>query len=455
VTIYSVLLTLGFCLASTFSFAQSADEKSAGEDWVGRLNLGPAINSEYSDLFPIISPDEQLMFFTRKGSPENRGYSDNPDDEDIWFAQKDATGMWRKAARMDAPLNSAVHDGVRAINVTATRLYLQNVYLKDGSRRKGFSVSERDEDGNWGFPLPLLIEDYYNESNIAMLAVSQSEDVLILAVQRKDGMGKQDLYVSKRTGERRYSKPQLIPSLSSEGSEVSPFIAFDDRTIYFSTDGRGGFGQHDIFISRRLDSTWFKWSEPMNLGSKVNTIQFDAYFTVAGKGDTAYFSSVHRSSQYGYGRSDIWKSWIPEDLRPGYAPKITVEVSETDSRRYDAEDYLGSLWRLDSVYFDQDKSSIREDSRKSLMALSSLLEMYPLMRIEVQGHTDNDGTEKYNMDLSLFRARAVRDFIIGVGVDGSRIEAVGYGEKQPIAPNDTEEGKQLNRRVMVLVRSVK
>jgi outer membrane protein OmpA-like peptidoglycan-associated protein len=442
-----VLAALAFGLFVTATALGQPDRHGSSPekapDW--KFNLGDGVNSPYSELFPVITPDESVLFFTRKGSPDNVGFSSLPLDEDIWYTTREDGGNWSIARRLEGPLNTTTYDGVRAINSTATRLYLQNVYRKDGSRAKGFSVSTKGPNGVWQFPEPLEIDDYYNDTTVAMMAVSQAEDVLILSVKRKDGFGKHDLYVCKRVGPNKFTKPELITALSNHGDEISPFIAFDDRTVYFSTDGRGGEGLHDVFIARRLDDTWLSWSEPTNLGRSINTPSFDAYLMVSAKGDTAYFSSVHGSSQYGFGKSDIWKVAMPRESRPGFTlPGATARD----------EEYKGSLFRLDSVFFDIDRSTVRNDSRDQLENLVRLLQRFKKLKIEVQGHTDSDADEDYNMQLSLSRANSVRAYLIANGVDGNRVTARGFGESQPIAPNTTQAGKQLNRRVMVLVTSV-
>lgn len=418
-----------------------------------KINMGASVNSGYSELFPVITPDETVLYFTRKGSPENTGAAITEQDEDIWYSAKEADGSWSVAKRLEGPLNTTTFDGVRAINSTATRLYLQNIYRLDGTRGKGFSVSTKGKDGSWQFPDPLLVEDYYNDTTIAMMAVSQSENVIIFSLKRKDGLGKHDLYVSKRQDGNKFSRPELIRAISNEGDEISPFIAYDDRTIYFSTDSRGGFGLHDIFIARRLDSTWMNWTEPMNLGDRINTPSFDAYLMVSASGDTAYFSSVHGSASRGFGKSDIWKIALPAELRAG---SIFPKKEETAAAAVPdkGESYRGTLFRLDSVFFDVDRSTLRSDSRAAIDNLSALLKRFPSMKIEVQGHTDNDASESYNMQLSRSRAEEVRQYLILNGIDGSRVEARGYGETQPIAPNTSAQGKQLNRRVMVLVKEV-
>src|SRR5581483_10867216 len=213
-----------------------------------RINLGPNINSQYSELFPVLTSDETVMFFARKGDPANVGYPKNPNDEDIWYSTRQSDGSWSKAVHLDGPLNTANYDGVRAINSTATHLYLQNIYNPDGTGSKGFSMSQKQPDGSWGFPQPLEIEDYYNDTSVAMMTISSDEKIMILALKRDDSKGQHDFYLSRNLGGMKWSKPEHIADLSTPLDDISPFIAYDDRTLYFSTNGRGGFGGYDIFV---------------------------------------------------------------------------------------------------------------------------------------------------------------------------------------------------------------
>ncbi len=420
-----------------------------------RENLGPAINSEYSELQPIITSDGQVLFFTRKGHPDNVGASKRPDDEDIWYSVRLKDGTWSKAIHMQGPLNTEGYDGVRAVNNQFTRLYLQNRYNPDGTRSKGFSVSELSSDGTWGYPVPLEIEDYYNDTTIATMAVSNDENVLILSLKRKDSQGGHDLYVSFRTGKYSFSAPQRIAALSTDGDEIAPFIGFDDRTIYFPTTGFGAdHGYHDIFVTRRLDDTWQKWSTPEKLPYPINTPSADFYINLSAQADTCYLSSWHETSTRGYGRSDIWQFVMPKRFRPGAYEEdddSSGTVVAEDASLPDGGPSTGSLIRLEDVYFDVDKASLREDSEGSLDKLVALLKKHPSMRIEIQGHTDSDGSEEHNLQLSDDRAKSVRAYLVDHGIAGGRLEAKGYGESQPIAPNSTVAGRQLNRRVMIQV----
>jgi len=412
-----------------------------------RINLGPGINSEYSELQPIVTSDEQILFFTRKGHPENVGIATRPDDEDIWYAVRRSDGSWSSAIHLDGPLNTAGYDGVRAVNNSVTRLYLQNQYRADGTRGKGFSVSERAADGSWQYPVPLEIENYYNDTTVATMAVSNDEKVLILSLKRKDSKGGHDLYVSFRTGPYSYSEPKLIDALSTTGDEIAPYIGFDDCTLYFPSTGRDAENSlHDIFITHRLDSSWFNWSEPVRVPAPINTPSADFYFNLSARGDTVYLSSWHESSTRGFGRSDIWKVHLPERYRPG-----TFLLAGEPPYTTPSTPATGSLLRMDNLYFDVGKATIQTQSQDVLERLLELMKAYPTLRIEIQGHTDSDGGAEQNLKLSQERATSVVNYLVKRGISPKRLVAKGYGESMPIAPNTTEEGKQLNRRVMILV----
>lgn len=423
-----------------------------------RVNLGPAINSEYSELQPIITSDEQVLFFTRKGHPENVGFATRPDDEDIWYSIRMDDGTWSEAIHLQGPLNTQGYDGVRAVNSTFTRLYLQNRYNPDGTRAKGFSVSERAEDGSWQYPIPLDIGNYYNDTTIATLSVSRDENVLILSLKRKDSRGAHDLYVSFKTGPYTYSDPKNIASLNTEGDEIAPFIGFDDHTMYLPTTGWGAEGgTHDIFITRRLDDTWLNWSRPEKLPYPINTPSADFYINLSAQADTCYLSSWHETTTRGHGRGDIWKFAMPRNLRPGVFagepdPSTPSSPPSIPLGKVPDGPAVGSLIRLEDVYFDSDQATLRPTSKESLDRLVALLNAHPAMRIEIQGHTDSDGAADHNMELSSSRAKTVVQFLIDGGINPGRLTSQGYGEHVPIAPNTTQQGKQLNRRVMVLVK---
>jgi outer membrane protein OmpA-like peptidoglycan-associated protein len=134
-----------------------------------------------------------------------------------------------------------------------------------------------------------------------------------MTTETKDSFGGKDIYVSFLNADDTWSEPKNIGfSVNTGEAESTPFIAPDGVTMYFSSSGHVGFGNNDIFLTRRLDDTWQNWSLPENLGPIVNTPQWDGYFSVSAKGDYAYFSSTENS----LGAEDIFRIKIPEKAKP-------------------------------------------------------------------------------------------------------------------------------------------
>jgi len=103
------------------------------------------------------------------------------------------------------------------------------------------------------------------------------------------------------------------------------------------------------------------------------------------------------------------------------------------------------------VTFDHDSAVVRPGLYNEISRIADILKQYPDTVIRVEGHTDSVGPEEYNLELSYRRAEEVRDLLVARGVDPGRIEVVGFGETMPIATNDTEAGRQMNRRVEIKI----
>ncbi len=135
----------------------------------------------------------------------------------------------------------------------------------------------------------------------------------------------------------------------------------------------------------------------------------------------------------------------------------SVEIDSAEEDVHSSKDFYltrikkGLTVRLENIYFDFDKSTLREESFEELNKLKELLNKYPQMKIEISGHTDSKGSDDYNLQLSQGRADAVRQYLVDSGIPEDRIISKGYGETAPLADNDTEEGRQINRRVQFTV----
>ncbi len=272
-------------------------------------NMGPYINSFYDEVFPVISPDGRTLYFDRKNHPQNLGLGNH---DDIWISEMDSSGKWTLARNAGPPLNNSFHNFVCSISPDGNTLVLGNVYHPDGRMGSGVSMSLRTREG-WSEPKPIPIEDYYNLDDYGEYQLAANGQVLLMAIEREDSYGKRDLYASFRMGDGKFSTPlHMGPDINSAGLEMSPFLAPDMKTLFFSSNGFPGYGRNDMFMSRRLDESWTRWTEPLNLGNTLNSGEMDAYYTISAEADYAYFASANRS----IGRADIFRVALPRELQP-------------------------------------------------------------------------------------------------------------------------------------------
>lgn len=473
--------------------------------------LSEAVNSSTDDISPVISPDGQSLYFTRQNHPENVKI----ETQDIWVSTI-TNSVFSNAARLGSPLNNSENNSLASITPDGNTALILNVYNPDGTMEKGVSISRRTENG-WGQPEKVVIEDFYNDSPYGEYFLLNSGNILLMTVQRKDGIGNKDICVSFLKEDGTWTKPQnLGPMINTVGSEISPFMASDNRTLYYATSCKPGYGNADIFMSRRIGDGWDSWTEPVNLGPKINTNGFDAYYTLPANGEYAYFVSYA-----GGNNGDLYRITIPKDLRPlpvtlvegrvlnsktnepigtgiayysltggvkegtaysdptngsykivlpsgqqygfsaskeGFLPvSSSLDLKKSDKFTIVKQDlYLtpieeGARIRVNNIYFDFDRSTLRQESNVELDQMVSILRSNLNIRLRIEGHTDDKGEAAYNIKLSQDRAAAVKSYLIAKGIDASRIESVGLGKSNPSVSNTSEENRQLNRRVEFVV----
>lgn len=278
-------------------------------------NLGEQINSKYRELVPVISADDSLLYFVRAGHPENIGAAKL---QDIWFAKKMPDGNFTTAQNIGFPINNNENNFIISSLPDGNTLIIGSKYNIDGTLEKGISKTQRKLDG-WSFPDTLAIKNFYNFNMFSSYSMSSSGKILLMSLERKDTYGIQDIYVSFLNDNGTWTEPKNLGNvINTAAPEVTPFIASDEKTLYFSTSGRPGFGMHDMFVSKRLDDSWQSWSEPLNLGNRLNTSNWDAYYTVPASGNYAYFVSAENS----FGQEDIFRVKLHESVKPEYVVLI-------------------------------------------------------------------------------------------------------------------------------------
>ncbi|MEZ5040529.1 MAG: OmpA family protein [Saprospiraceae bacterium] len=245
-------------------------------------NLGLNINTEYDETAPMISPDGKTLYFVRKGDTNNNG---KLNEADIWLSNKQPDDSWSRAINAGTPLNNRFANRVVSIIPSGHQLYLINVYKKADSR---LALSHRTG-RTWSFPEVVQIDSTGNPLADIDYHINSWGNIMVLSMARGDALGQRDLYVSIKKQDGQWSTPKHMGDIiNSNRQEGAVFLALDGKTLYFSSNGHGGLGGMDLFVSRRLDETWTNWSKPENLGNQINSKENDIYISLPAQGNPAY-----------------------------------------------------------------------------------------------------------------------------------------------------------------------
>ncbi|MCU0356372.1 MAG: OmpA family protein [Cyclobacteriaceae bacterium] len=278
--------------------------------------LDANVNSQHSELNPLLSPDGKTMYFSRRNHPQNTGGV--KDKEDIWYSQLGTDGKWQLAMNMGRPFNNEDPNFINSISSMTpdgkATMLLGNHYEGDKRMTAGVSISTL-ENGKWTDPVPVNIANDYNLNDRANYFLASSRKVILMSVQRRDSEGDRDLYVSFAEDNNQWSEPlNLGKTLNTVADESAPFLMDDERTLYFSSNGFSGYGGADIYVTERLDDTWTNWSEPRNLGPRINSPGDDLFFNIPNASDYAYYSrqvsennfNIFRTRLPIYKQPEIW-----------------------------------------------------------------------------------------------------------------------------------------------------
>lgn len=477
-------------------------------------NLGDAVNSVYSEISPIVSADGKKLYFIRSNHPENY-HPENGESQDIWMSEKDSNGNWLPAVHLEKELNRQPFNTVFNVSHGGNRLLIGGSFAKGVFWGPGLSFIDK-KNGIWGEPYELSIRNFDDMARGFSTSACMANDnkTLILAFSEEEGSKLNNLYVSRLQANGKWSQPVSLGNVVNTPNydESTPFLAADGVTLYFSSNRPGGYGQNDIYLSRRLDDSWTRWSQPVNLGPQINTEQWDAYYTIPASGNVAYMVSYKNT----LGKADIVEIKLSRDKpqpvallagkvlnaktrepveaqiiyevlpsgdeagklsfwsksgefklvlpygqhygvsarAAGYIPvSVNVDLSKTGEYLEISRDLLlvpietGQVIRLNNIFFAEYSDTLQEASLPELNRLVKLMKDNPSMTIEISGHTDAVGTDAENQLLSEKRAAAVKSYLVKKGIRESRLFSIGYGESQPVADNNNDIDRQLNRRV--------
>ena len=478
----------------------------SGQDFILK-KLDPSINtSGFDEIAPCISSDGQRLFYTRVGYPDfdqtliefgqdlsvvlpKAAYDqrlraiytmlgDRPGgklyesdfNQDIWEARWNGNSFLADR-HPEYPLNNALPNSVSSFGPNDQTLILINQFVEGGGMAKGFSTVNQKKDGTWNFPESLPINNYHNSGEDVNLTMSGDGQVIILSMEREDGMGQSDLYISFKQTNGSWTRPENMGSgVNSPWRETTPHLSTDGRSLYFASNrGYTTSGGSDIYIQEKTGTDWKSWSAPRKFKAPINSDAHDShpYFNAAT--GHLYFSSTRDGS------SDIFMIQISAPAKKtalaasaklvAPAKKIVVSSSQKTAHQKENEQLklmaaahpviktpaaIGEKIALKPILFRQSTADILSKSYFEIERVADYLRRHPFIKVRIAGHTDNQGDRDQLYGLSRDRALEVMRSLAKIGnIDPYRMEAVGHGGDLPVASNQTEKGRRKNRRVEI------
>jgi outer membrane protein OmpA-like peptidoglycan-associated protein/tetratricopeptide (TPR) repeat protein len=443
-------------------------------------NLGDKINTSYDDFAPVFAPDyDNIIYFSSIREGNTGGMFDAQGKEDTLkgdyrsdiFVSRLTKGEWSQTVPLDERYNTVYHDVINGFSKDGSSVYMsqsKDMYFDYGDifMNNFFEATTTTEN----FKLPNTVNSIDWDGDVYFF----DNNVMFFSSDRKGGYGGKDIYVTKRDKEGIWNTPSnLGPGVNTPYDEISPFLAADGRTLFFSSNNLQSMGGHDIFkvtFQERLNN----WTAPENLGVPINSAGDDDYLKISVDGLRAFLSSnradgfgmrdlyvvyfrTHRSEQQTPRDSIAFQYAIDEGLLSNKISidkaKMTIEPVETISAE-------GETYTFDPLYYGESGASetLEMNSLSVLNNVIRLLNKYPDLKLELTSHIDNAGTAvHFNLFYSVKGAENVADYVIDQGISPSRIILKGCGANYPVSKSREMDGsiikggQRLNRRVEVRI----
>lgn len=488
---------------STYSFAVDYEKKHPVKNYVFKpVNLGDSINTSDLEYFPSLTIDGSKMIFTRRVASDEDFYESDFID-----------GRWSKAKPLGGKVNTNFNEGAQNISQDGQLLVFTGCNYPEGEGSCDLYFSIKTNTG-WSEPQnlgPVVNTDFWESSP----SLSPDKRDLYFASSRAGGFGGRDIWVTHRMPNGKWSRPQnLGESVNTSGDESCPFIHADNETLYFNSNGHTGYGMTDLFFSKKInDSIWAPAENlgyPINniddQGSLIVAADGKtAYYASDGadtrggldiysfqlrddirplktlwvKGkvyDKKTYAGLPSSVELTNVKTDRIVSKIQTDEDGNYL--ITLPVGNDYAFNVNRRGYLfysdnfsitpntdsvfivnialqpiekGASIVLKNIFFETGKFDLQNESKSELDKLVELLNDNPNLKIQIDGHTDNVGQQKDNLELSNNRAKSVVVYLLSKGINQQRLSYKGFGATKPVADNNTETGRAQNRRTELYV----
>ncbi|MDG1849635.1 MAG: OmpA family protein [Flavobacteriales bacterium] len=472
-------------------------------------NLGENVNTEADEYLPALSADGSTLIFTRSKRV------DGSRNEDFYLSLNDTEG-WSFAKNLGQPINTLQNEGAQCITADGKTLYFTACSRQDSYGRCDLYSSDF-VNGYWTEPLNLG-ENINSESWESQPAISSDGRQLFFVSNRTGGIGGKDIWVSYKNAKGNWTQAKnLGKDINTAKDDISPFLHWDNQTLYFSSRGYVGMGGFDVFLSR-LDEVGH-WGTVKNMGYPINSPSDENSLIVAKDGRTAYFASAY--FQEGRIDLDLYTFDLPVESRAREVAYIQggvidakskkpleaeIELVDLESNRSykssrsdvggdfmfclpsEAEyaltvlkkNYLfysenikmeqegtilvknfklqpievGEQVRLDNIFFEVNSFDLKDESATELNKILQFMESNPFVTVEIAGHTDNSGSQNYNLALSEQRAKSVKNVLLQRGLPSDRIQTKGYGMMEPLNSNTTEQERAENRRTELKIIAI-
>lgn len=422
--------------------------------------IGEEINSPWPDYAPVLNRKGDVMIFTSRRQENNTSADVDKDNfyfEDVFISRKSGD-KWSYAENIGPPINTKYHDANIYLSADGNRLYL----YKD----TGYGDVYYSDYVNGSWTEPEFLTNKINSSTYSENSISETStpDMIFYTSSRPGGEGGIDIYYCIKDDDGEwYKSKSLGPVINTSGNEDSPFLAYDGKTLYFSSTGHKGYGGYDIFKSV-YDSAYGEWSTPINLGYPVNTPDDEISFQISADQRLGYYASIREG---GLGFTDIFKVKYHGD---NLDQRELIEAMRKDMHKTEEEveavikaaeaSHLAEnnitydehevklMDHTHPIFFNSDQSAIKEQHKAELDSIVQLIHKYNFLNIDISGYASKDGNPRYNLELSNKRALIVLNYLVDQGVDEHRIVAKGYG-----SVTDDSDNPEMNRRADVRIVS--
>jgi len=444
--------TTGNQIADDGMYYEDIYESSHTESgWTKARNIGAPLNTKLHDAAVGLSPDGQTMYVYKD---DNGG--------DIYVSTLRGS-KWMKPKSISENINRESHESRACLSADNKTLYFISGNNSKSIGGRDIFYSTRDRNGNWSKPINIgaPVNSEYDECDVF---IHPDGRTLYFSSNGHNTMGGYDIFKSVKDNSGNWSEPENLGyPINTPLDDVFFSITASGRNAYYTSVRPDGYGLHDIY-ELRFPSKDEKQNAPKVLVTLVkgsitdadsgSPLEADIEITDNSKNEIiSTFKSNSSSGAYivnlpsgkNYGLSVSRNGYLFHSENFNLADTADFQELQIDVKLKKIQ--VGTTIILKNIFFDYNKSSLQPESFAELDRVVEILKKQPNLKIEISGHTDNQGSLKYNTDLSESRAKTVVDYLIDKGIAESRLSYKGYAYEKPIATNDTEEGRSANRRV--------